>query len=423
MNRRNKLVPVALMIMAGGFAGESVARVGFSGIVSSQCSAAGRPAPVIAADDCSTCHATNRRQATNATRAYRSGGSTLLNYFCPAATSVNHAPTLSVASNAISIGKNKTVAFAVTASDQDAGDTITLAADLADVSGATFNATTGLFQWIPSVERVTPYSVTFTATDKAGLKATTVVAITVSSAPVNAAPVLTVPVIRQNVTLGQTLSFQVKASDTDGDDVRLTATDLPSDAALTAATQDSNGEWISTFSWTPTALPIVNPTTVTFTATDVPTIGGGVSALATSKTVTIAVNDAVAGGQIRAIKLSKVLWNDERSQLTVAGNALPLAGKKLPSGLIVTILDAVGGQTLGSTATIDKKGRWLFVSPTLSQGPCQISATIGGVSASADVKRAPELCHADDDEDSDDDRDDDHREIEHRKGDDKRRHR
>ncbi|HMX28677.1 MAG TPA: Ig-like domain-containing protein, partial [Blastocatellia bacterium] len=97
--------------------------------------------------------------------------------------------------------------------------------------------------------------------------------------PVNDPPVLILPGAQQ-ATVGEVLKFTVKASDVDGDTVRLgTPPDLPTNAVFNPAT----GE----FSWTP-GLDQRNatPYKVTFTATD-----NGSPALSDSRVVEIAVNE------------------------------------------------------------------------------------------------------------------------------------
>ena len=75
---------------------------------------------------------------------------------------VNRAPVLAAIGNK-TIEENSTLTFTVTATDAD-GDTITLSATNLPV-GATFDATTGVFSWIPTLTQAGNYLVTFSATD------------------------------------------------------------------------------------------------------------------------------------------------------------------------------------------------------------------------------------------------------------------
>ncbi len=93
---------------------------------------------------------------------------------------VNQAPVLA-AIGAKTVDETQPLNFTVTATDAESTPTLS-ASDLP--AGATFNGSTGVFNWATATGDATgsPYSVTFTATDSGGLTDTETVAITVTPA-------------------------------------------------------------------------------------------------------------------------------------------------------------------------------------------------------------------------------------------------
>jgi Putative Ig domain/Abnormal spindle-like microcephaly-assoc'd, ASPM-SPD-2-Hydin len=83
-----------------------------------------------------------------------------------ASTAVNRAPTVTNPGNK-TVTAGQPLSFTLTGSDPDAGNTLRFAATSTLPSGATLNATTGVFSWTPTAAQAsaTPYSVTVTATD------------------------------------------------------------------------------------------------------------------------------------------------------------------------------------------------------------------------------------------------------------------
>ncbi len=173
---------------------------------------------------------------------------------------VNHRPALTVPA-AQTINEGQELSFTVSATDIDAGQTLTFSATGLP-GGATFTPTsntTARFTWTPSFTQAGSYTVSFRVTDNGvpALADTKTVAITVND--VNRAPVLTVPGA-QTIAAGQNVSFTVSAVDPDiGQTVVLSAEDLPPGATFNLASR--------LFSWTPTA-PQAGTYTVTFKATD-----------------------------------------------------------------------------------------------------------------------------------------------------------
>lgn len=372
--------------------GSAMAYTGYDRNVAASCSSAQRPAPTFAAPPCSTCHSANYRSMTPAKTAYLADGTALLDFFCaaPAPVPVNHAPTVSVPSNVLSVAAGSLVSFAVSAQDPDAGDAAALSADVAGLPGAAFDPATGQFSWLAGAAQAAPYQAVFSATDQAGLASSTVVAITVHAVGVasNTAPSLAIPLAQQNVTVGQSLSFEVKASDAEGDDVRITSQSLPAGASLSIATQDAaTGEWVSVFNWTPDSLPAANPLRLTFTATDA--LADAAAALSTSKSVSVQVNPVVSVPTIGVLNISKAKWESGRKRLKVAGIVKPIKGQRLPKGLSISLADASTGAVIAEAVKVNRKGVWKFTSGkrALSHPVCAVMVQSGGLTASTGVNR------------------------------------
>ena len=106
-------------------------------------------------------------------------------------------------------------------------------------AGATFAADTHRLTWTPTA--VGTYKVTFTVSDG---KANASETITITVAPENRAPTLET-IADKTITIGQSLSFVIRASDANGDTLSYSATGLPAGATFAANSR--------TFSWTPKA--------------------------------------------------------------------------------------------------------------------------------------------------------------------------
>ena len=157
-----------------------------------------------------------------------------------------------------------TTSFAVSAADPD-GDPITslIASGTAITAGATFTAgagnTSGTLSWAPSFSQAGSYSATFTASNSLTGTATTAITASAPDAP----PIVTAP---SNVvgSEGTLITFQVSASDADGDLITsLTAVGLPTGATFTSNASHTSG----TFSWTP-SFNQAGTYSVTFTASN-----------------------------------------------------------------------------------------------------------------------------------------------------------
>ena len=217
--------------------------------------------------------------------------------------------------------------FTVTASD---AQTITslMAAPLP--SGATFTAngsnTSGTFTWTPTSGQTGDFNVVFTAANALSGSATT--HIHVAAAVTNTPPVVTAPAT-ETVTAGNMLTFNVSATDANGDHVSLSASGLPSGATFTDNDNDTG-----TFTWTPSSGQ-TGTFTVTFTGND----GHGGTATATTvvtvnasgantpPVVTAPATKTVTQGNLLTFTVSATDANGDHVTLTASG---------LPSGATFT---------------------------------------------------------------------------------------
>jgi hypothetical protein len=185
-------------------------------------------------------------------------------------TNVNRAPVLASIGDKI-VTENSTLTFTVTASDPDGG-ALTLSASSLP-SGATFNASTGVFSWTPGYNQAGTYSgVHFQVTD-GSLTDSEDITITVNNN--NQIPVLAA-IGNKTIAENSTLSFTLSATDADGDTLTYSANTLPSGATLNSST--------GAFSWTPNSSQS-GTYSITFSVNDA---HGGTD----SETITITVQDA-----------------------------------------------------------------------------------------------------------------------------------
>ncbi len=240
-------------------------------------------------------------------------------FFCPAA---NQPPVLAAIGAKMGT-EGQALAFTVTATDPDAGDTLSLTATPLP-SGASFTDNgdgTGSFAWTPAVGQANIYSVTFSVSDGSGTAMETV-SITIFNA--NQAPVLA-PIGNQSVNEGGTLSLTLSASDPDGDPLTLTAGNLPTGASFNDA-----GNGTAAFSWTP-AFDQAGSFSVNFTAAD-----NGTPPLSDAESITITVGDVNRPPALVPIGNQGVNEGDTLA-LTISasdpdGDGLSLAAANLASG-------------------------------------------------------------------------------------------
>ena len=123
---------------------------------------------------------------------------------------VNRAPILNNISNQ-SVNENQTLNFTITAFDPDGDNTTYSAVGLP--GGATFNISTQIFNFTPNFTQSGNYSINFTVSD-GQLNSTQTVIISVNNT--NRAPMFLMN-INQTVNENQTLTFNLNATDADGD--------------------------------------------------------------------------------------------------------------------------------------------------------------------------------------------------------------
>ncbi len=215
-----------------------------------------------------------------------------------------------------------TLAFTITASDAE-GDSIILSAGNLPI-GASFSDNTdgtGDFIWTPTTDQVGDYRVNFTADDGNEGTATTTAMITVydEEQPANQPPVFTL-VPSQEVTVENPLTFNVQASDPDGDQLILSSENIPAGATFT-----DNGNNSGTFVWTP-AEGQEGSYIITFTADDG---NGGVST--TTASITVLPGSQAAIDAI--IKIGPKVINEKSKGQWVNCDI------ELPSGYDVTDID------------------------------------------------------------------------------------
>lgn len=287
----------------------------------------------------------------------------------------NRPPVLSPI-GAKSVNEGQALSFTASASDPD-GNALTFSSSSLPL-GATFTPA-GVFSWTPSFTQGGNYSVGIQVSDGA-LTASEVITITVGN--VNRPPVLSPnPIGNRTVTVGQSLTIAITASDPDGDTLAFANANLPAGATLTA-----NGPGAATFSWTPTAAQVGSFPNVTVSVSD--------GSLSDAEIFTITVQSATPPPS-GSVSIKEAQWDDGR--LKIEGKA--------SAGATVTIVDAVTGLSLG-TAVANAKGEW-SARLRLGSAPCRVLAKAGSASSAVvSVKNAPRSCTAGNDDDDDDDEDD-----------------
>ncbi len=190
-------------------------------------------------------------------------------------TVVNHAPVLGAIGNK-TVNEQTALTFTATATDPDAGQTLTFSLDAGAPAGSTINASSGAFSWTPT-EAQGPgnYPITVRVTDNGSPIMNDFETITVTVNEVNVAPVLAA-IPNKTGTVGVAITFTATATDADIPANSLAfslASGSPSGATINAAT--------GAFSWTPSA---AGTFPVTVRVTD-----NGTPALSDSKSFTITV--------------------------------------------------------------------------------------------------------------------------------------
>ncbi|MDB6025961.1 MAG: putative esterase [Verrucomicrobiales bacterium] len=194
------------------------------------------------------------------------------------AFSGNHKPVLSLIGNK-AINEGSTLAFTASATDADAGQTLTYSLDAGAPAGATINSSTGAFSWTPTEsDGPSSYPVTVRVTDNGSPSQTAFETITVTVVEVNVAPVVAA-IGNQTINEGATLSATASATDSDIPANTLTyklGNNAPAGMTINAVT--------GAISWPTTEANGPSVNTVTVTATDAAGLSG-------SQTFTVTVNE------------------------------------------------------------------------------------------------------------------------------------
>ena len=241
---------------------------------------------------------------------------------------VNDAPVLAAIGNKI-VNENDILAFSLSATDTE-GDALTYTASGLP-AGATLSGQT--FSWRPTYDQTGSYEITFGVTD-GNLNDSEVS--TISVGDVNRPPALS-PIGNKSVNENVLLSFTASATDSDGDKVTITASDLPIGAAFDG----------KVFSWTPT-YDQAGTYKITFSAAD--------GTLNSSETITIVVNNVNRSPVLSPIGNKSVNENALLSFTVSAtdpdGDKVTITAADLPIGA------AFDGKTFSWTPTYDQAGTY-----------------------------------------------------------------
>jgi len=245
-------------------------------------------------------------------------------------TEVNTAPTIApIAAQSVNTGTLLTVAASATDADLPA-NTLTYSL-LEPVGGATIDANTGIFTWIPGPADVGDHQVTIRVSDGGGASAETTFDVTVTES--NSPPSL-VTVPPQSVAEGTLLSLTVSATDPDLPEDTLTynLVSAPPGAAIVPAS--------GVFSWTPGESDGPGSHPVTVRVTD----AGGATA---ETTFTITVTETNVAPVVEAIGPVTV------SEGTLFSHTVEATDADLPAqALTFSIVTAPAGSILVETTGV-----------------------------------------------------------------------
>lgn len=264
--------------------------------------------------------------------------------------------------------------FHVSATDPD-GHALTYSASNLP-AGATFDASTATFSWTPSFDQSGIYpNVLFTVTDNGTPPMQASEAITITVGNVNRPPVLA-PIGDKAGVENALLQFAVTASEPDGEQFSITASNLPRGASFNPVS--------GTFAWTPDYDQAGN-FVVTFLASD-----NAVPAGVTSESITITLSNVNRPPVLAPIG-NRAVGESQTLQFTLSatdpdGNALSYSAANLPLG--ATFDPATG--IFSWTPDFSQAGNYPNVEFTVSDNgsPMELASELITLTV-ADVNRAP----------------------------------
>ncbi len=299
---------------------------------------------------------------------------------------VNQAPVLAAIGDQ-SIEEGSLLTFTASATDADlpANNQLSFSLDSGAPAGATINATTGEFRWMPTeADGPAVYSVTVRVTDDGVTSLDDFETFDITVGEVGQAPKLAA-IGNKSVDEGSLLTFAVSATDADLPANNLSFS-LDSGAPQGATIDPITGQ----FSWTPPGGTSPGIHTVTVRVTD-----DGEASLEDFETITITVNDVNLSPVLEAIGAQSV---EEGSTLTFTASA---TDPDLPADHLSFTLDS-GAPTGATIHPTTGEFNW---TPGEAEGPAVYSVTVrvtdDGVSSLDDfetfditvseVNQAPEL--------------------------------
>ena len=276
--------------------------------------------------------------------------------FTQVAYATNNPPVLNPIGSK-TVNELATLAFTATATDPDAGQTITYSMDAGAPAGATMGAATGAFSWTPTeAQGPGSFPATIRATDNGSPALSGTAAITITVNEVNFAPVVTNP---GNKTTNEQVALSFTVTGTDADLPANTITwSLDAGAPAGATIGSANGA----FSWTPTEAQGPGTFPITIRATD-----NGGPALSAQAAITVSVTE------VNVAPVVTSPGNQTVNELATLAFTVTATDADLPANTIAWSLDA--GAPTG--ATIDAGTGAFSFTPTEAQGPGVYPITIG----------------------------------------------
>jgi PKD repeat protein len=287
-----------------------------------------------------------------------------------AAGGPNNPPVLAPIGSKTACAVGNTFTFTATATDPDAGQTLTFSLDPGAPSGATINAATGVFSWTPPAGGTFPVTIRVTDNGTPALSDFEVVPITVPTGAPNQPPVLAA-IGNKTVNELTPLTFTATASSPNPPPCPGSTLTFSLDAGAPsgAAINPSTGA----FSWTPTEAQGPGSYPITIRVTN-----DGTPPLSDTETITVTVNETNAAPVLAAIgnKTGTV-------GLPVTFTATATDADTPPNTLLIFSLD--GGGPPG--ATIDPStGAFSWTPSSCGTFPVTIRVTDNGTPALSDFE-------------------------------------